>query len=71
MEKIVVSYDAEANTLDVWFGEPAKEFACQEVEDEIILKKDSNGTVIGFEKLNYLPAAVAGERVAVEILTSG
>ena len=70
MEKIVVVYDKEANTLDVWFGEPATEAVCQRVEDEIVLKKDRDGTVIGFEKLNYLPAEVAGEKVAVEVLTS-
>lgn len=70
MEKITVAYDRKSNTLDVWFGEPSDEFVCQEVEDEIILKKDRNGAVIGFEKLNYLPAAVAREKVAVEVLTS-
>ena len=40
------------NTLDVWFDDPEKEWASEETGDDVILKKDRNGRVIGFEKLN-------------------
>ena len=40
------------NTLDVWFDDPEKEWASEETGDYVILKKDRNGRVIGFEKLN-------------------
>ena len=58
MEKIKVFYDKEGNTLNVWFGDPEKEHLCQETGEEIILVKDKEGKVIGFEKLNFLPLEV-------------
>jgi uncharacterized protein YuzE len=54
MEKIRVYYDKEANTLNVWFDDPEKEHICEETGEEVILIKDKNGKVIGFEKLNFL-----------------
>ncbi len=42
------------STLDVWFDNPEKEFICEETGEEIVLKKDKNNKVIGFEKLNLL-----------------
>ena len=53
MDTITVVYDREGNTLDVWFVKPRKAI-CEEMGNGIILKKDSKGNVIGFEKLNYL-----------------
>ncbi len=54
MEKIKVIYDRKGNTLNVWFDDPQKEYSCEETGEEIILVKDKNGKVIGFEKLNFL-----------------
>ncbi len=54
MEKIKVILNRESNTLDVWFDNPEKEFICEETGEEIILKKDKDNKVIGFEKLNLL-----------------
>lgn len=54
MEKIRVIINRESNTLDVWFDEPEKEFICEETGEEIILKKDKDNRVIGFERLNLL-----------------
>jgi hypothetical protein len=54
MEKIKVIINRESNTLDVWFDEPEKEFICEETGEDIILKKDKDNRVIGFEKLNLL-----------------
>lgn len=53
MEKIRLYYDKEANTLNVWFDDPEKEHICEETGVEVILIKDKNGKVIGFEKLNF------------------
>lgn len=58
MEKIRVFYDREGNTLNVWFNDPEKEYICEETGDEIILVKDKQGKVIGFERLNFLPLDV-------------
>lgn len=56
MEKISVAFNRLTNTLDVWFGDPEKEWISDETGDGIILKKDKNGRVIGLEKLNVLIA---------------
>lgn len=53
MANVTVHVDRIGNTLTVWFGEPADEYVCEETGDEVILMKDLEGTVIGFEKLNY------------------
>jgi uncharacterized protein YuzE len=52
MEKIRVFYDEEGRTLTVWFDDPKKEHVCEETGEEVILIKDKNGKVIGFERLN-------------------
>lgn len=54
MEKIKVIYDRRGNTLNVWFDDPEKEYSCEETGEEVILVKDKEGKVIGFEKLNFL-----------------
>ena len=54
MEKVRVYYDRTGNTLTVWFDEPTKEHACEEIEDDTVIMKDRRGRVIGFERLNYL-----------------
>lgn len=43
----------EGNTLTVWFGNPASEYIAEETGQEIVLMKDQDGKVIGFEKLNF------------------
>ncbi len=56
MEEVRVFYDSVGDTLTVWFGESKNEVICQETGDEVILMKDKDGKVIGFEKLNFHPA---------------
>lgn len=51
MDKVIVYYHRESDTLDVWFGDPKDECSCEEAGEGIILKKDKEGHVIGFEKL--------------------
>ena len=53
MDKILIYWDREGNTLNVWFDNPKKEYLCEETGDEVILVKDKGGRVIGFEKLNF------------------
>lgn len=69
MAKIRVIIDREAHTLNVWFDDPTKEHVCEETGDEIILVKDKEGKVIGFEKLNYvLPQNEAVEPVETNVV---
>ena len=50
--QVKVYYDRTADTLTVWFGDPADEYVCEEVEEVVVLMKDRNQHVIGFEKSN-------------------
>ncbi len=75
MEKVTVIYHRFANTLDVWWGNPTDEVIAEETGEEVILKKDKDGRVIGFEKLNYLaPDATAKQkeiaRLPVEVVVA-
>lgn len=54
MAKVKVFHDCVGNTLVVWFGEPQDEYEVEETGNEVILMKDKNGRVIGFEKLNFV-----------------
>jgi hypothetical protein len=54
VDKVRVYYDRTGNTLTVWFDDPKKEYVCEEIADDVILMKDREGRVIGFERLNYL-----------------
>jgi len=66
MGEVKVFYDRVGNTLTVWFGDPQEEYICQETGDEVILMKDKNGRVIGFEKLNFSVPASKSLKVAFE-----
>ena len=70
MEKIKVYYDKVGNTLNVWFDDSQKEVISEEVGDEVILNKDKDGRVIGFEKLNFVsvPEELKTKKIPVEIL---
>ena len=54
MKPIKIFFDRKGNTLNVWFDDPEKEVISEETSEEIVLVKDKNGRVIGFEVLNYL-----------------
>ncbi len=66
MAEVKVFYDRTGNTLVVWFGNPQDEFEAEETGDEVILMKDQQGQVIGFEKLNFLPPSDRPVRIAFE-----
>ncbi|MFO7679207.1 MAG: DUF2283 domain-containing protein [Chloroflexota bacterium] len=68
MAEIKVYYDQVGNTLTVWFDNPEDEFEAEETGDEIILMKNKQGAVIGFEKLNYSPLKLEPLRVAFETM---
>lgn len=66
MAKVNVFHDATGNTLVVWFGNPEAEVDTEETGDEIVLMKDKDGKVIGFEKLNFLSQSEEPVRIAFE-----
>jgi uncharacterized protein YuzE len=70
MAQVKVYYDRAGNTLTVWFGNPADEYVAEETGEEIVLMKDRDGKVIGFEKLNFTTPSAASVRVAFETLAA-
>jgi len=59
-------YEQAGNTLTVWFGNPRDEF----ISEEIVLMKDKQGQVIGFEKLNFLVPKPSHLQVAFETVAA-
>lgn len=70
MAQIKVYYDQIGNTLTVWFGNPQDEYVSEETGEEIVLIKDKDGQVIGFEKLNYIVPKPAHLQVVFETVTA-
>ncbi|MCX7030915.1 MAG: DUF2283 domain-containing protein [Spirochaetes bacterium] len=66
MEKLKVYFDRTGHTLTVWFGDPQQEYVSEETGDGVILMKDKDGRVIGFEKLNYSKHTAEPLKVAFE-----
>ncbi|AGK60057.1 hypothetical protein Asulf_00021 [Archaeoglobus sulfaticallidus PM70-1] len=52
-KKIILVHNKEMETLDIWFDDPQEEYVCEEVGEEIILKKSKEGKVIGIEVLYF------------------
>ncbi len=69
MDKVRVHYDYDAESLTVWFSDPSNESICEEMGNGIVLMKDKDGQVIGFEKL-YVPLEKGIEGISVELLPS-
>jgi hypothetical protein len=66
MDKIKVIHDAVGHTLTVWLDDPQNEHICEETADEVVLMKDVEGRVIGFEVLHYRSAGEPSE-LSVEL----
>ena len=66
MAEVKVYYDSMGETLTVWFGDPRQAGVCEEAGDDVVLMKDKNGAVIGFEKLNFAPANEGKPTISVE-----
>ncbi|MFZ5785890.1 MAG: DUF2283 domain-containing protein [Acidobacteriota bacterium] len=49
-----VYYDPKGKTLTVWFDDPEKEFVAEETGEEVVIIKDRDQRVIGFERLNFV-----------------
>ena len=68
MADLNIFHDPTGHTLTVWFGAPQSEYVCEETGDEVILMKDKQGHVIGFERINYVPKSALPIRLAFETL---
>jgi hypothetical protein len=71
MDKIKIIHDMTSQTLTVWISDPAKESICQETTEEVVLIKDADGEVIGFELLHYRPADLTAGLPVETVVRSG
>jgi len=70
MDKVIVYYSNESDTLDVWFGNPEDEFICEEAGEGIILKKNKDVKTIGFEKLYVSKTLGIDKPLPVEVVVA-
>lgn len=70
MDEVKVFYDEHGRTLTVWFGDPRQERVCEETAEEVVLMKDAEGRVIGFEKLNFVVPEPSRLHVRYETVAS-
>jgi uncharacterized protein YuzE len=70
MDKVIVYYHKETDTMDIWFGDPNDEHICEEAGEGIILKKDREGRVIGIEKLYVVKTLGIEQPLSVEVVVA-
>ena len=70
MDKVIVYYHKETDTMDIWFGNPEDEYICEEAGEGIIFKKNKDGKVIGIEKLYVSKALGIRQPLPVEIVVT-
>ena len=55
MELIRVIHDTVGHTLTICLGDPSQEYISTLTEDEIVVMKNHEGQILGFEVLHYHP----------------
>jgi hypothetical protein len=69
MAHIKVIHDPIGETLTVYWDDPDHEEVCEEVGNGIILIKDAQGEVIGFERL-YFKSSTPPHELGVVLQTA-
>jgi len=70
MDKVIVYYHKETDTMDIWFGNPEDEYICEEAGEGVILKKNKEGKVIGIEKLYVSKTLGLKQPLPVEVVVT-
>lgn len=65
--KLKLFHDKEGNTLTIWFDEPFKETVAEEIGQDVVIMKDKQGKIIGFEKLNY---SIPNKDLPIEVISA-
>ncbi|MCK9266187.1 DUF2283 domain-containing protein [bacterium] len=66
MERVIIKYQKESDSMDIWFGNPEDEYICEEAGEGIIFKKDKKGKIIGIERL-YVSKILGVSSFPVEV----
>ncbi len=61
MAQIKVIHDPVGETLTVYWDDSEREEVCEEVGHGLVLIKDAQGEVIGFERLYFKPKTTSQE----------
>ena len=56
MERLRVIHDTVGHTLTIWLGDPKQEYVSTLIDDEVVVMKNRDGRILGFEVLHYQPA---------------
>ena len=56
MTRIKVIHDPVGHTLTIWLGDPKQEYVSTLTDDEVVVMKNREGQILGFEVLHYHPA---------------
>jgi hypothetical protein len=56
MERIRVIHDTVGHTLTIWLGDPKQEYVSTLTDDEVVVMKNREGRILGFEVLHYQSA---------------
>jgi len=67
MNQLKIIHDTGGKTLTIWFDEPKHEAVAEEIGQDIVVMKDKSGTVIGYEKLNYISS---DQELPIEIVSN-
>lgn len=70
MDKVIIYYHKETDTMDIWFGDQEDEYICEEAGEGIILKKNKSGKVIGIEKLYVSKTLGLKQPLPVEVIVT-
>ena len=66
MEKMTFLYDEDGDVLDISIGNP-KKAKSEEIENNIVVRKDEKGKVVGFTILNFQKRAEVGKGFNIPI----
>lgn len=66
MEEMMFFYDEEGDVLDISIGKPKKAVS-EEVGNDVIVRKDEKGTVVGFTILNFEKRAEFGKGFKIPV----
>ncbi|MBI3245164.1 MAG: DUF2283 domain-containing protein [Deltaproteobacteria bacterium] len=69
MAQVKVIHDPVGETLTVYWDDPERGEVCEEIGNGLILIKDAQGEVIGFERL-YFKSKTSSQELGVVLQTA-
>lgn len=67
-QRVKIIFDPSVNSLTVWFGSPGVDYVATQLADDLVILKNADGDVLGFEK-HFFAAAPGEVNVQLETLS--